>query len=43
VTRFITLGPIFSDLSPLELRIFHKKYYFYYNFLAHLSMLRVSF
>jgi hypothetical protein len=28
VTRFITLAPIFSDLSPLELRIFLKKYYF---------------
>jgi hypothetical protein len=28
VTRFITLAPIFSDLSPFELRIFHKKYYF---------------
>jgi hypothetical protein len=28
MTRFITLEPIFSDLSPLELRIFLKKYYF---------------
>jgi hypothetical protein len=28
VTRFITLKPIFLDLSPLELRIFLKKYYF---------------
>jgi hypothetical protein len=28
VTRLITLVPIFSDLSPLELRIFLQKYYF---------------
>jgi hypothetical protein len=34
VTRFKTLAPIFSDLSPLELRIFLKKILF----LAHLSI-----
>jgi hypothetical protein len=27
VTRFITVATIFSDLSPLELGIFLKKYY----------------
>jgi hypothetical protein len=34
VTRFITLAPIFSDLSPLELRIFLKKYFFTVTYLC---------